>query len=149
MSPADAGELPAASIRSLTERLVQAFPFSVLDLPSVLSPATASALMSADRVLLVVTPDIASLQSARVALQALNSMGKKKETIWPVLNMPGGVGGLAPEAVSRALERPPVATIPYEPGMLSALNARRPLMLDSPKSAAAEAIARLSVQLLS
>ena len=70
------------------------------------------------------------------------------ERIWPVLNMPGGVGGLTPEAVSKALERAPVATIPYEPGMLSALNARRPLVLASPKSAAAQAIAKLSAQLL-
>ena len=122
---------------------------SILDLPPVLSAATAAALITADRVLLVVTPDIASLQSARVALQALSSMGKEEDLIWPVLNMPGGVGGLAPEAVSTALKRAPVAAIPYEPGMLSALNARRPLMLAGPKTATAQAIAKLSAQLLS
>jgi MinD-like ATPase involved in chromosome partitioning or flagellar assembly len=76
-------------------------------------------------------------------------MGIDDERVWPVLNTPGGVGGLSPEAVAKALKRSPVATIPYEPGMLAALNARRPLMLASPKSAAAQAIARLAAQLLS
>jgi pilus assembly protein CpaE len=149
MSPTEAGEIAPASVQPLAASLRQAFPLTVLDLPSLLSGTTAVALTSADRVLLIVTPDVASLQSTVVALQALSTRGVDDDRIWLVLNTPGGVGGLSPEAVSRSLKRSPVATIPYEPGMPAALNARRPLMLTSPKSAAAQAIGALAAQLLS
>jgi len=100
-------------------------------------------------VLLVISPELASLQSTAVTLQALGDMGVEDKRIWLVLNAPGGVGGLSPEAVAQTFRRSLAATIPYEPGMLTALNARRPLMLASPKSAAAQSIARLASQLLS
>ncbi len=148
MSPGEAGEVPPAAVQPLADSLRQTFSLALLDLPSTLSSSTAAALTAADRVLLLVTPDVASLQSAAIALQALNTLEVDTGRIWPVLNTPGGVGGLSPEAVSKALRRSLVATIPYEPGMLSALNARRPLMLSSPKSAAAHAIARLAAQLM-
>jgi len=149
LSPSEAGEVSPSSVQPLVMRLRQAFSLAVLDLPSVLSETTLAALVNADRVLLVVTPDAASLQSAAVGLQALRAAGMDDEQLWPVLNTPGGVGGLSPEAVANALQRPLAVTIPYEPGMLTALNAGRPLMLAAPKSAAAQSIARLAGQLLS
>lgn len=147
--PEEAGEMSVAAVQSLLDHLRQEFPVSLLDLPSMLTSSTAAALTVADRILLVVTPDVASLQSAAVSLQAINKLGLSSDSVWPVLNMPSGVGGLSPEAVANALKRPLVADIPYEPGMLSALNARRPLLLASPKSAAAQSIARLASELIS
>jgi pilus assembly protein CpaE len=149
VAPGEASEVPAALIQPLATSLRQAFRLAVLDLPPTLSRTTAAGLAAADRVLLLVTPDLASLQSAAVALQALNTMNIEAERVWPVLNAPSGVGGLSPEAVTKALKRPLVATIPYAPGMVTALNSRRPLMLASPKSAAAGSIAQLGAQLLS
>lgn len=149
VSAGEAGEVPAALVQPLATSLRQAFRLTLLDLPPTLSRTTAAGLTAADRVLLLVTPELASLQSAAVALQALSSTGIQAEQVWPVLNAPSGVGGLSPEAVTKALKRPLVATIPYEPGMLKALNSRRPLMLASPKSAAAQSIAHLGTQLLS
>jgi pilus assembly protein CpaE len=149
VSPDETSEVPAALIQPLATSLRQAFRLAVLDLPPNLSRATAAGLAAADRVLLLVTPDLASLQSAAVALQALNTVSIQAERVWPVLNAPSGVGGLSPEAVTKALKRRLAATIPYEPGMVTALNSRRPLMLASPKSAAAVSIAQLGAQLLS
>jgi pilus assembly protein CpaE len=149
VSPAEAGEVSPPLVQPLATALRQAFPLALLDLPPLLSGTTAAALTTADRVLLVVTPEVASLQSTVVALQALNTLGVDDERIWVMLNTPGSVGGLPPETVTRTLKRSLVATVPYEPGMLPALNVRRPLMLTGPKSAAAQAIARLAAQLLS
>ena len=147
--PGEAGEVPAASVEPLATSLRQAFPLALLDLPPRLSQTTTAALTVADRVLLVVTPDLASLQSAAVALQAMNLAGVSDERIGLALNTLSNVPGLSPEAMVKALRRPLVATIPYEPEMLSALNARRPLMLAKPQSAAAQAIAGLAAQLVS
>ncbi len=144
-----AGDVPPAAVQPLVISLRQTFRLAFLDLAPTLSRTTAAALTAADRVLLLVAPDLASVQSAAVALQVLSNMGIENERIWPVLNTPGGVGGLSSEAVVNALKRPLAATIPYEPGMLAALNARRPLMLSSPKSAAAQSVAQLAAQLLS
>ena len=147
MSPAEVDEIPVEAIRSLADSLRRSFGLSLLDLPPVLDRTTTAVLTIADRVLLVVTPDVASLQSAAIALQAMKRLPVESDRVWLVLNTPGGVGGLSPEAVSKALKRSLAATIPYEPGMLSALNARRPLMLSHPQSAAAQAIAQLADQL--
>jgi pilus assembly protein CpaE len=148
-SPNEAGEVSPALVQPLAAILRQTFSLTLLDLPSTLSGTTAVALTAADRVLLVITPDAASLQSGAVALEAMSTMGVDDERVWAVLNTPGGVGGLSSETVSKALDRPLVASIPYEPDMPAALNAGRPLMLASPRSAAAQAIARLAAQLLS
>ncbi len=148
LSPADAGEVLPGAIEPLAAHLRRAFPAALLDLPATLNDTTAAALIASDRILLVVTPDMASLQSAAVALQALGGMGIQEECIWVVLNAPGGVGGLSPQTISKALRVSLAATIPYEPGMLAALNSRRPLMLTSPKSAAAQAISELAGKLM-
>jgi pilus assembly protein CpaE len=148
-SPNEAGEVTPSLVQPLAANLRQTFSLALLDLPPTLSGTTAAALTAADRVLLVVTPDVASVQSGTVALEALSTMGVIEKRIWAVFNTPGGVGGLSSEAVTKALGRPLVASIPYEPDMLAALNAGRPLMLSSPKSAGAQAIARLAAQLLS
>ena len=97
--------------------------------------------------LLVLTPDVAALQSAVVALQAMSLAGVSSERIWLVLNAPGGAG-LLPEAITQALKRPLAAAIPYEPEMLPAVNARRPLILSGSRSAGVRAIARLAAQIM-
>jgi pilus assembly protein CpaE len=147
--PNEAGEVTPSLVQPLAAVLREAFLLSLFDLPPTLSGTTAAALTKADRVLLVITPDVASVQSGKVALEALRTMGVDEERIWAVFNTPGGVGGLSSETVAKALGRPLAASIPYEPGMLAALNSGRPLMLASPKSAGAQAIARLATQLLS
>jgi pilus assembly protein CpaE len=148
LSPGEMGELSAGLVQPLATHLRQAYSLALLDLPSRLSGATAAALSAADRILLVVTPDMASLLSAIVAFQALDAIGVADRQVEVVLNRPGGVGGLSLEAVTKTLKRPVAAEIPYEPDMVSSLNARRPLMLASPKSAAAQAIAHLAGQLM-
>jgi pilus assembly protein CpaE len=148
-SPNEAGEVSPTLVQPLAAVLRQTFSLALLDLPPMLSGTTAAALTAADRILLIVTPDVASVQSGTVALEALSTMGVQDDRIWIVLNTPGGVGGLSSEAVTKALDRPLAASIPYEPDMLAALNAGRPLMLSSPKSAGAQALARLAAQFLS
>jgi pilus assembly protein CpaE len=148
LSPSMAGELPASLVQPLATHLRRAYSLALLDLPSRLSGTTATALSEADRILLVVTPDMASVQSAVVAFQALDAVGITERQVEMVLNRPGGVGGLTSEAVAKTLKRPLAAEIPYEPDMVSSLNARRPLILTSPKSAAAQVITRLAKQLV-
>ncbi len=148
VSPDEAGEVPVALVQPLTAYLRRAFPLTLLDLPPTLTSTTSATLSAADRVLLVVTPEVASLQSTAVTLQALSAMGADDGRVWPVLNTPGGAGGLSLQAVAKALKRSLVATIPYEPGMVAAVNARQPLMLSSPKSAAAQSIARLAAKMM-
>jgi MinD-like ATPase involved in chromosome partitioning or flagellar assembly len=46
------------------------------------------------------------------------------------------------------VKRPIAAKIPFEPDMIKAVNSGQPLLLGSPKSAAAAAIARFASTLL-
>jgi pilus assembly protein CpaE len=147
LEPGEAGEIPPSAVQPLVASLRQAFPFAFLDLPPTLSQTTTVALAAADRVLLVLTPDVTALQSAAVALQAMSLAGVSDERIWLVLNAAGGPG-LSPEMVTKALKRPLAAAIPYEPEMLPAINARRPLILSGSRSAGVQAIAGLAAQLM-
>ncbi len=147
LEPEEAGEISPSAVRPLVAALRQSFPFAFLDLPPILSQTTTATLDAADRVLLVLTPDVAALQSAATALQAMSRAGVSDERIWLVLNTPGGPG-LSPEAIAKALKRPLAAAIPYEPEMLPAVNARRPLILSGSKSAGVQAMARLAAQIM-
>jgi pilus assembly protein CpaE len=147
LEPGEAGEISPSAVHPLLASLRQTFPFAFLDLPSTLSRTTTAALVAADRVLLVLSPDVTALQSAVVALQAMSLAGVSDERIWLVLNAPGGAG-LPPETITQALKRPLAAAIPYEPEMLPAVNARRPLILSGSRSAGVQAIAGLAAQLL-
>jgi pilus assembly protein CpaE len=147
LEPEEAGEISPSAVHPLLASLRQAFPYAFLDLPSTLSRTTTAALVGADRVLLVLTPDVTALQSAAAALQAMSRAGVCDERIWLVLNTPGGPG-LPPETIAQVLKRPLAAVIPYEPEMLPAVNARRPLILSGSRSAGVQAMARLATQLM-
>ncbi len=101
-----------------------------------------------DRVVLVLSPDLPSMQSTAMALQGLAWVGVPAEKIWLVVNQITPHYQLPSETIQKSVRREIVATIPFEPAMVKAVNSGKPLMMSGGRSAGATAIARLAARLV-
>jgi pilus assembly protein CpaE len=120
------------------------FPFVIIDLPHALAPPLLPILQAFNRLGVLLSPDLPSIQSTSVALQGLSQLGIAEEKSALVINQTLAHEALPPDSLSKALKRPILAHIPYDPAMIKAVNSGKPLVINHPKSAAAAAIARLA-----
>lgn len=131
-------------LAQLVTALKTGFTFTVLDIPHLLEPRFEPVLQLFDKLALVLSPDMPSLQSTAMALQSLARLNVPENKIVFVVNHVLPQGALPPEIIQKTLKRPVLATIPFEPEMIKAVNSGKPLVLNSPQSAGAIAIARLA-----
>ena len=125
------------------------FPFVVLDIPHFMEPQFAPTLQLFDKIALVISPDMPSLQSTAIGLQSLVRLGMPDDKIALVVNQVIPQGALPIETIQKALKRPVVANIPFDPEVVKSVNSGKPLLLTNPQSPAAMAIAGLAGKLLS
>jgi pilus assembly protein CpaE len=126
------------------------YPFTIFDLAQFIFQADSTTLLpQLDKLVLVITPEMASLQSTALLLQTLTRLGVAEQKIVLVVNQLFAQHALPLEAIQKVLKRVIAANIPFEPELVKAVNSGQPLLLSSPKSAGAVAIARLANRLLS
>ena len=130
----------------LTERavaiLLQAFDEMVVDLGGALTENALRVLENADRVVLLLTPDLATVKDASELLQILHDVLEIPESrLLLVLNHARPVSAVARPSIERALKRPLDFEIPYDgPRCDRAALTGRLLMLSAPHSPVARAI---------
>jgi len=125
--------------------LQQRFAVVIVDTPSVLNEATMAALEAATLVGLVVTAEPPSIQTASGTLRVLKQWVSKFQII---LNQVAPGPQLPKQALERALKRPLVGSVPFDPAQARALAQGAPLALHSPDSPLAQAVQKLCRQLL-
>lgn len=137
-------------------RLLQMMPalksiyrFNVLDIPHILEPHFSPALQLLDKVILVLSSDMPSVQSTAIALQGLVKMGMDDSKINLVVNQVAQYNVLPTETIQKALKRPILAAIPFDPGMIKAVNSGKPLLLSNPQSNTSKSIAILANKIFS
>lgn len=135
-------------LEQLITTLKLSFSHTVVDIPPLLEPRSGAMLQLFDKIALVLAPDMPSLQSVAVALQGLVRLGVADNKIVVVVNNILPHGGLPLEIIQKTLKRPILASIPYDADMAKAVNSGKPLLLSSPQSATAAAIAKLANSLL-
>jgi pilus assembly protein CpaE len=136
-------------LEQLVTVLRSGFQYTILDIPHLLEPRFGPVLQLFDKIALVFSPDMPSLQSVAMALQGLPRLGVADTKIVLVVNNTIPKGGLPPEIIQKTVKRPILTGIPYEPEMIKAVNSGKPLLLSSPQAPAAAAIAKLATLLLS
>lgn len=129
--------------------LKSGFPFLVADIPHFMDPQFASTLQLFDKIAVVISPDMPSLQSTAIALQSLSRLGMPEEKISLVVNQVCSQAALPVETIQKAIKRPIIAHIPFDPDMPKSVNSGKPLVLNNPQSPAAVAITELADTLLS
>ncbi|MBN1178292.1 MAG: response regulator [Anaerolineae bacterium] len=135
---------PGQSMRSITEMLRSAFDLVIVDTWSRVDDVTLSLLDDATLILLVITPTIPAIKSARLFLDVSFKLGYPREKICLVINHADRKTGLRVDQIEKAL-MPAIAHIPYdERAGLSAANRGIPLIADERTRTLAQSFARLA-----
>jgi pilus assembly protein CpaE len=144
-SLARAAPIPAESVERVLSVLKSGFNYIIVDTLSSLDDMTLAALTHSDQIILILVPEVASIQAAAITLQAFRSLGLSEEAIVPIVNHTFAKGGLSLGTIQNALKRPIKAVIPHEAELLiQAINSGTPLVLSQPSSAMATAIQKLA-----
>jgi len=131
--------------QTVLSTLRQRFSTVVVDAPSVLNEAAVAAVEAAAVVGLVITAESASIQTAVGTLRALRDWFDKFRIILNYV-APGPETPIEP--LERALKRPVVGTVPFDPAQAQALAQGEPLILRNPGSPLAQAVKELAGGLL-
>ena len=117
----------------------------VVDAGSIFENQTAVALIKAQRILLVTTPEITSLRRCGQFLRAAEENGFPREKIQLVVNREGLPGGLALDDISQSLNMQVALAVPDDPGLVTySLNRGIPFVISSPRSVASKRLYALA-----
>jgi pilus assembly protein CpaE len=121
----------------------------VVDAGSTLNEVAVTLMDSADRIVLMTTPELASLQDASRFLQLSRaSLAYPSEKILTVLNRAGLMGGVRQKDIESVLHQQLYAQIPDDEGnVLRSINRGIPLCVRYPRSPAAHAIRQMAKSL--
>jgi pilus assembly protein CpaE len=129
--------------------LERRYDFIVVDAGNTLSENVVTLLDASDRILLVTTPDLASLRDTSQFIQFSQTLAYPADKNLVVLNRAGLEGGIRESDVDNALRHQIFAAIPDDgPNALRSLNRGVPLLLRYPRSPASRSIKDLQKQLL-
>ena len=141
-------DLSPTLVDALMAPMIENFDYVVVDTMHSFSQATLSAIEHTHLLVLVVTPDMASVKSANDALAILSSIGCSQEKVAIVLNRTNSEEGIPVQSIEEALGARIVAQIPYEGRQaMDAINRGAPLAISAPTSSAAETIGILAFRL--
>jgi pilus assembly protein CpaE len=100
-----AESLTSEQVQQTLTLLKHQFDYLVLDLPHDFSATTLAALDSADRIVLVLAPELASIRCAHIALDVFDRLDYPPEKIKLLLNWTFAGKGLAREEIEKAIKR--------------------------------------------
>jgi pilus assembly protein CpaE len=123
--------------------------FLVFDTPHQFSEESIAVLTDVDYVLLVLTPDIASLRAAVSAMEGYDSLGINLDQVKLVLNHTANVTGIKTSQLEKVLGRKFDYILPYEPrAVFRAINFGEPFVLTSPELPISMAIEDMAYDLV-
>ncbi|MBN1979107.1 MAG: response regulator [Anaerolineae bacterium] len=131
--------------QAMLRALQQEFSIVVVDAPSVLDEAAMAAVEMALAVVLVVTVESPSIQTALGTLRALKRWLPKCYT---VINQVSPGAQLPAEAIERTLKRPVIGMIPFDPAQAQALAQGAPQAVRDPASPLAQGVQQLAQNLV-
>jgi pilus assembly protein CpaE len=142
----EAAELVTAeAMRSILKALKGGYDFVVLDAGHALNELVLAALDEADQLVLLVTPEIAAVKSARLVLDVLDALNYPEEKRLLVVSQAGRRCGLKVEDIERSLRARVQVRIPWdEAGPLLAANQGRPLYEADPEAPMARSFLELA-----
>jgi len=125
-------------------------PYLIIDAGSHFSDPSLTILERTDVILLVLAPELASVNAAYQALKVFEELGFPAGKTQIILNHTFQSDGLDSEKIAAGLKRKILAEIPYDGrGMVKALNQGVPYITTAPKSPFSQAISSLAYKLSS
>jgi pilus assembly protein CpaE len=131
--------IPAEAVQLTIDHLKQHYEFIVMDLAHDFSNFTISMLTAADRILLVIAPEMASIHSAVSTLQIYDKLGFEPDRVQIVINNTFPDQGIKQAHIEKVLKRPVKFVIPYVANeFIRSINYGIPLVANLPDSPTAE-----------
>ena len=152
--PAVGPGLSRAAVRATLRVLGQQFAVVVVDTPSTLNETTLAVLETATVVGLVITAEAPSIQTAVGTLRALKRQTEQFPDKFQQLSLHIILNQIMPnkqfplKAIERTLKRPLLGSIPFDSAQAQALTQGAPLALKQTGSSLAQAVQKLSRQML-
>lgn len=131
--PAEAETLRGETLGAALDLIKSQYQYVVADLPHDFSDSTLQALDKADMILIVASPDMASIRAVTAAVDTYDKLGYDQEKIKLILNATFPRSILTKEKIETALKMPALVTIPYVPDLfVDAINLGQPPVLERP-----------------
>lgn len=147
-SPELADMVTTTLVDSVLTVLRTKFPYVVIDTPSRFDEVTLTALDQSDVIVLLLSPEIASLKVATAALDVFHALEYSSQKLVAVLNWPFVQGGLPQKNIEASLRMPLEMVIPHERTLfVEAINRGMPLVLSHPEAPASLALQKLAYRL--
>ena len=140
-------DFDAEAFDTVLEKVRRQAPFVTLDLPHAWSPWVRQTLLSADQVVVTVTPDLACLRNAKNLFDLVRTARPNDEPPKVVVNMAGcpKKPDIPLKDFSEALGAAPALVLPFEPALFGkAANNGQMIAEVDPKSKAADGFAHLA-----
>lgn len=132
--PEEGEALQGDNLLTVLTLLKSQYDYIVADLPHDFSDIALTALDAAELILMVGTPDMASIRATAAALDSYGKLGYPKEKIRPLLNAIYPRSSLSKEKIEAAMGMDFVASIPHVPDIVvEAINLGRPLVHEKPQ----------------
>ncbi len=147
-SPADAELITPAVIDKVWPYLRSSHPFVVVDAGSNLIEPALTAIERSHYVVLLLTPELASLKAAVDAMYVFKQLGFDMNRFMPVINTIFPGDGLPRKNIEAALKQKSIAVIPNnQSAFIKAINSGQPSVITEPTSQSSFALAALAYQL--
>lgn len=147
VDPALADTIDPALLLRAVDVLGGVAPWTVVDLPSRLDDLALGLIDRCNHLVLVMTPDLASLKATRTTTDVLRRLGIDGSRWSVVCNNAGHREGLATRDVVRHLEVENLHVVPHDTAVAAAPAHGVPLMVSHPTAPAAAAIGDLAASL--
>lgn len=140
------GRADPSGLRDVVEELREEYDVVVLDTGGGLSYDAALPLGLADEVILVTTPDDASLNNVETTRELVDSLGN--EVAGVIVNRIGGTAGGSQETVAARLDLPVLGAIPEDGAVASSAASGTPVVVSNPSSPAGQAFREIAYELV-
>jgi pilus assembly protein CpaE len=143
--------IPQEAIQITLEHLKLSHEFIVMDLAHDFSNFTINLISAADRILLLIAPEMASIHSAVSTLQIYDKLGFEPDRIQIVINNTFSADqGIKQAHIEKVLKRPVKFVIPYVANeFIRSINYGIPLVTNLPDSPTAELFEDIAYELSS
>ncbi|MGC8839441.1 MAG: AAA family ATPase [Anaerolineae bacterium] len=134
-------------MRAILAQMRQMFDYVVVDTWTSLHDLSLSILDSADRIVLVATPEVPAIKNAKVFFDVADALDYPPEKIWLVINQADRRGAIRTADIEGSIKHPIAAAIPMdERSVFMAANQGIPLVVAHRASPAAQAIFGLAAR---
>jgi pilus assembly protein CpaE len=131
--PTEADALTGALLSAALKVYREQYDYIIADLSHDFSDITLQALDVADMIIMVASPDMASIRAVAAALDTYKKLNYPTEKIKLILNATFPRHGLSKEKIESAISFPVTLTIPYTPDLfVEAINYGQPLVSSKP-----------------